>query len=347
MSIFPERQVIKTIKELVHIASPTGFATPAIDYVEQRWKETGWELSKNNKGALTLTIPGKNQDVHRFLTAHVDTLGAMIKEIKDNGTLKLMRVGGFGWFSIDGSYCTITTEEGKKYTGTILSANTSVHVNKKADDKREQGQMEIRLDEVVNSKEDVEKLGIQVGDFISFDPMFQETSSGFIKSRHLDDKASVAMLVELALFIKQKRIQLPHTTHIQICTFEEVGFGGNSNIPKEVREYLAVDMGAMGEGQSTDEFTVSICAMDGLGPYNYELRKKLVQIARQNEVPYKIDIYPFYGSDAGSALLAGSDIMHGLIGPGVDASHAYERTHRDSLQATFELIYHYVQTESL
>lgn len=340
-------QVVATIKDLVHIPSPTGWATPAIDYVEKRWSETGWEMKRNAKGALTLTIPGRNNEVHRFLTAHVDTLGAMVKEIKSNGRITLMRVGGYGWFSIDGTYCTIRTDEGKEVRGTILATNTSVHVNREAEAKREQNTMEVRLDAVVRSKEEVEELGIQVGDFVTFDPNYEETESGFIKSRHLDDKASVAMLIELALEIKEQGILLPHTTHIQICTFEEVGFGANSNIPLQVREFLAVDMGAIGEGQSTDEFTVSICAMDGVGPYNYELRKKLVRLAKENQIPFKLDLYPFYGSDAGAAVKAGVDVMHALIGPGVDASHAYERTHRDSLQATYRLLERYVQTESL
>lgn len=340
-------QVVATIKDLVHIPSPTGWATPAIDYVEKRWSETGWEMKRNAKGALTLTIPGRNNEVHRFLTAHVDTLGAMVKEIKSNGRITLMRVGGYGWFSIDGTYCTIRTDEGKEVRGTILATNTSVHVNREAEAKREQNTMEVRLDAVVRSKEEVEELGIQVGDFVTFDPNYEETESGFIKSRHLDDKASVAMLIELALEIKEQGILLPHTTHIQICTFEEVGFGANSNIPLQVREFLAVDMGAIGEGQSTDEFTVSICAMDGVGPYNYELRKKLVRLAKENQIPFKLDLYPFYGSDAGAAVKAGVDVMHALIGPGVDASHAYERTHRDSLQATYRLLECYVQTESL
>lgn len=345
--ILPIDQIVATIRDLVHIPSPTGWATPAIDYVEKRWSETGWEMKRNAKGALTLTIPGQNHEVHRFMTAHVDTLGAMVKEIKKDGRLALMKVGGYGWFSIDGAYCTIRTEEGKEVRGTILATNTSVHVNREADSKREQKTMEVRLDAVVHSKEEVEKLGIQVGDFITFDPNYEETETGFIKSRHLDDKASVAMLIELALQIKSQGIVLPHTTHIQICTYEEVGFGANSNIPPQVREFLAVDMGAIGEGQSTDEFTVSICAMDGVGPYNYELRKKLVRLAKEWKIPFKLDLYPFYGSDAGAAVMAGADVMHALIGPGVDASHAYERTHRDSLQATYQLLERYIQTESL
>ncbi|SDY27910.1 M42 family metallopeptidase [Thermoactinomyces sp. DSM 45892] len=343
----PIDQIVSTIKDLVHIPSPTGWPTSAIDYVEKRWKQTHWEMKRNAKGALTLTIPGKDQEVHRFVTAHVDTLGAMVKEIRSDGKLALMKIGGFGWFAIDGVYCTVHTEDGKEIRGTILATNPSVHVNPEADTKREQHTMAVRLDVKVQSKEDVEQLGIQVGDFITFDPNYEELETGFIKTRHLDDKASVAVLIELVLEMKKQGIVLPHTTHIQIGTFEEVGFGANSNIPAQVREFLAVDMGAIGEGQSTDEFTVSICAMDGVGPYNYELRRKLVKLAKEYKIPYQIDLYPFYGSDAGAALKAGEDVMHALIGPGVDASHAFERTHRDSLQATYQLLNKYLETESL
>lgn len=207
--------------------------------------------------------------------------------------------------------------------------------------------MEVRIDAKVKNADDVRELGIEVGDFVSFNPRIELTENGFIKSRHLDDKASVAILLQLIKRIKEESITLPYTTHFLISNNEEIGYGGNSNITPETVEYLAVDMGAMGDGQSTDEYTVSICVKDASGPYHYELRKHLVRLAEENNIGYKLDIYPYYGSDASAAIRSGYDIVHGLIGPGIDSSHAFERTHEDSLKETENLLYHYVQSKMI
>ncbi|APH05598.1 M42 family metallopeptidase [Bacillus weihaiensis] len=339
-------QTMQLIKELVEIPSPSGNTQTIISYVETYLKPTQVNMRRNKKGGLIVTIPGANQEQHRMLTAHVDTLGAIVKEIKPSGRLMIDLIGGFQFNSIEGEYCQIETSEGKTYTGTILMHETSVHVYKEAGKlERNQKHMEVRIDEVVHNEEDVRKLGIEVGDFISFQPRAEITPSGFIKSRHLDDKASVALLLDLIKTITQEKIELPYTTHFLISNNEEIGYGGNSNIPEQTVEYLAVDMGAIGDGQATDEFTVSICAKDSSGPYHYGLRKKLVELAKVNHIKYKVDIYPYYGSDASAAIRSGHDLVHGLIGPGIDASHAFERTHRSSLEHTAQLLYHYVLSD--
>jgi putative aminopeptidase FrvX len=339
-------ETIKLLTNLVSIPSPSGNTNEVITFVEQFLKGLEIHTKRNHKGGLIATIEGKDTSKHRMLTAHVDTLGAMVKEVKSNGRLKIDLIGGFKFNSIEGEYCEIETSMGKKYTGTILMHQTSVHVYKDADKiERNQTNIEIRIDEKVHNAEDVRNLGIEVGDFVSFDPRVQVTSSGFIKSRHLDDKASVAILLELMKHIKTENISLPYTTHFLISNNEEIGYGGNSNIPTETVEYLAVDMGAIGDGQATDEYTVSICAKDASGPYHYQLRKKLVQLAEENHIPYKVDLYPYYGSDASAAIRSGHDIVHGLIGPGIDASHAFERTHQSSIEYTSRLLVHYIQSE--
>jgi putative aminopeptidase FrvX len=341
-------ETISLLKELVSIPSPSGNTNEVITYVEKFLNEMKVETKRNRKGGLIATLPGKDQQNHRMLTAHVDTLGAIVKEIKPSGRLKLDLIGGFKYNSIEGEYCEIETSSGKKFTGTILMHQTSVHVYKDAGKaERNQDNMEVRLDEKVLNAEDVRSLGIEVGDFVSFDPRVQITPSGFIKSRHLDDKASVAILLQLIKQIKAENIELPYTTHFLISNNEEIGYGGNSNITPETVEYLAVDMGAMGDGQSTDEYTVSICVKDASGPYHYELRKRLTQLAVDNGIGYKLDIYPFYGSDASAAIRSGHDIIHGLIGPGIDSSHAFERTHKDSIENTAKLLYHYVLSEMI
>ncbi|WP_182200001.1 M42 family metallopeptidase [Paraliobacillus salinarum] len=340
------KETVQLIKDLVSIPSPSGNTNKVIQFVKDKLVQLGVQTIKNRKGGLIATIPGEDNTKHRVLTAHVDTLGAMVKEIKSNGRLKLDLIGGFAYHSMEGEYCEVETSNGTVITGTILMHQTSVHVYKDAGSaERNQANMEVRIDAKVKDEKQVRALGIEVGDFVSFDLRVQVTEKGFIKSRHLDDKASVAMILQLIKRIKQENISLPYTTHFLISNNEEIGYGGNSNITQETVEYLAVDMGAIGDGQQTDEYTVSICAKDSSGPYHYGLRKHLVQLCTAHQINYKIDIYPYYGSDASAAIKAGHDIVHGLIGPGIDASHAYERTHEDALIETEKLLYHYVQSQ--
>jgi putative aminopeptidase FrvX len=340
------KEIFDYIKNLVNIPSPSGNTEEVITYVEKCLDEMNISHQRNLKGGIIATIKGKNESQHRMLTAHVDTLGAMVKEIKPSGRLKLSMIGGFRWNAVEGEYCKIETSEGKSYSGTILIHQASVHVYKNAGEvKRDEQNIEVRIDEKVHSRKDVEQLGISVGDFVSFDPRVEITPSGFIKSRHLDDKASVGILLYLMKQMKEQKVELPYTTHFLISNNEEIGYGGNSNIPPETVEYLAIDMGAIGDGQETDEYTVSICAKDSSGPYNKKLRQHLVDLARDNDIKYKVDIYPYYGSDASAAIRAGNDIIHGLIGPGIDSSHSHERTHQDSVEETAKLIHQYLLSE--
>lgn len=342
------KETMELIQKLVSIPSPSGNTEKVIEFVEDFSKNLGVDTCRNRKGGLIATLKGKNNTKHRMLTAHVDTLGAMVKEIKSNGRLRLDLIGGFAWNSIEGEYCEIETASGKIYTGTILMHQQSVHVYKEAKTaERNQQNIEVRIDEKVTNADEVRALGIEVGDFVSFDPRVQITESGYIKSRHLDDKASVAILMKTIEYIVKNQIKLPYTTHFLISNNEEIGYGGNSNITPETVEYLAVDMGAMGDGQSTDEYTVSICVKDASGPYNMKLRKHLVELAKQHQIDYQLDIYPYYGSDASAAIRSGFDIVHGLIGPGIDSSHAFERTHISSIQNTEKLVYAYLLSENI
>ncbi|WP_394188643.1 M42 family metallopeptidase [Paenisporosarcina quisquiliarum] len=342
---FNERETINILKKLVETPSPSGYTNEVMKVISSYLDELSVDYVKTNKGAIVATILGDNNSNHRLLTAHTDTLGAMVKEVKSNGRVKLSLIGGFSWNAMEGESCFIHTSSGKKVRGTILLHQSSVHVYKNSGSiERNAENMEIRIDEKVFSKEDTSKLGIDVGDFVSFDPRFEETESGFIKSRHLDDKASTALLLQLMKNIKSSNIQLPYTTHFYISNNEEIGYGGNSNIPSEVVEYIAVDMGALGDGQTSDEYTVSICAKDSSGPYHYELTRHLVNLAKEHNIGYKLDIYPYYGSDASAAIRAGYDVKHALFGPGIESSHAFERTHIDSLKHSASLLEAYVKS---
>ena len=262
------------ITTLAKIPSPTGFTSRIMDYVQNELESFGYTPIRTAKGGLLVSVAGRDDDRHRVVTAHLDTLGAMVRAIKPDGRLKMDLVGGFVYNAIEGENCTIhVAKNGKEISGTILMHQTSVHVYRDAGTaERNQTNMEIRLDEKVNTADETRALGIEVGDFISFDPRVVVTESGFIKSRHLDDKVSAAILIELLKTYKNEGIELPHTTHFYFSAFEEVGHGANSSLHEKTVEYLAVDMGAMGDDQATNEYTVSICVKDGSGPYHYELR---------------------------------------------------------------------------
>ncbi len=331
--------VINKMVTLLTTPSPTGDTARAIDFVDECFKELGIETRRTLKNALIATIPGQDDSKHRTLSAHVDTLGAMVKEIKSNGKLKLTQLGGYAWSTIEGEYCTISTEENGEFTGTILlnQASTHVHGGKVNEATRSADNIEVRIDEKVHSKKDVEALGIHVGDFVYFDTRTDVTPSGFIKSRHLDDKACVACILGMAEHFVKNNLTPKYTTHFFISNYEEVGHGSSASIPEKTFEFIAVDMAAPGDGQESSEYAVTICAKDSSGPYDLDVRRHLTKLAKENDIDYKIDIYPFYGSDASAALRAGWEIKHGLIGPGVDASHSYERLHEDSIEATVKL----------
>ena len=331
--------IMNSMVTLLTTPSPSGDTDAAINFVDEKFKALGIETRRTLKNALIATIPGEDDSKHRTLSAHVDTLGAMVKEIKANGKLKITQIGGYAWSTIEGEYCTIATEENGEFTGTILlnQASTHVHGAKVNDTKRTGDNIEIRIDEKVKSKKDVEDLGIQVGDFVYLDTRTDVTPSGFVKSRHLDDKACVACLLGMAEHIITSKLTPKYTTHFYISNYEEVGHGASAAIPEKTFEFLAVDMAAPGDGQESSEYAVTICAKDSSGPYDLEMKRRLTKLAKENDIDYKIDIYPFYGSDASAALRAGWEIKHGLIGPGVDASHSYERLHEDSIDATVKL----------
>ena len=341
------QQTIDYLKKLTSIASPTGFTREVSDYLAEEIERLGYTAIRTNKGGVNVVVKGKDDNKHRVVTAHVDTLGAMVRGVKADGRLKMAKIGGYPWNMIEGENCLVhVASTGETVSGTILIHQTSTHVYRDAGTaERTEDNMEVRLDAKVRSEKETRDLGIDVGDFISFDPRTIITETGFIKSRFLDDKVSAAILLDLLRKYKEENIQLPHTTHFMFSVFEEVGHGANSNLPKEAVEYLAVDMGAMGDDQQTDEYTVSICVKDASGPYNYEFRNHLVKLAKENGIQYKLDIYPYYGSDASAAMRAGAEVKHALLGAGIESSHSYERTHIDSVGETYKMVNVYLQSE--
>jgi putative aminopeptidase FrvX len=336
--------LLNFLSGLLNTPSPTGLAEPAIAFTEQTlFAYPGLILTRTRKGALLATWLGKNSDEPRALTAHTDTLGAMVKQVKPNGRLLLTKIGSFAWNTVEGEGCTVHLSSGAKVRGSILFSMASSHVynGKVNETKREDENMEVRLDARTTTMQETLALGIQVGDFISFDPRL-EITNGFVRSRHLDDKVCVACLVSAIQTMQQAGLQPARTTYFLISNYEEVGHGASAGIPKEVSEVLSVDMAAVGEGQASDEFHATLCVKDSGGPYHHGLSQRLRQLADSHSIPYKVDIYPYYGSDGEAFWRSGGDAAVALIGPGVDASHNYERTHLEAILATTQWVVAYI-----
>ncbi|MEK8128566.1 M42 family metallopeptidase [Paenibacillus filicis] len=338
-----ENYIVELLKKLLETPSPTGYTRAIMSLLSEEAGKLGYAMQFTPKGNGILTIDGAESGPAIGLSAHVDTLGAMVRAIKPGGTLRFTLIGGYMLGSVENEYCTVHTRDGRTYTGTIMTTKPSVHVYADARDfKREEAVMEVRLDQQVKTAADVRAMGIEVGDFISFDPRVQLLPSGYIKSRHLDDKAGVAAVFGLLEGLAREGVKPARPLKILFSTYEEVGHGA-SWLPGDIAELLAVDMGAMGDDLSCTELDVSICAKDSSGPYDYAMTSRLIELAKREGLSYVVDVYPQYSSDASAALRGGSNIRAALIGPGVHASHAMERTHRQAIVHTAALLAAYVQ----
>lgn len=330
-------ELFSIAKKIFAVDSPSGYTHTVIDLLRTMAEDLGYSFETTRKGCGVITIEGRDNSRTVAMSAHVDTLGAMVRSITGNGQLMFTPVGGPILPTLDGEYCKVRTRDGREYTGTILSLSPSVHVFPDSTARtRDADNMSVRIDEKVCSEEEVKALGIQPGDYIFFDPKTVVTPSGFLKSRFIDDKGSAACLMTLLKIMKEENLTPAYRTKFFFSVYEEVGHGA-SYLPADITELVAVDMGCIGLDLSCNEYQVSICAKDSGGPYDYELTSRLVNLAKENAVDYAVDIYPRYGSDVGAALHGGNDIRGALIGPGVHASHGMERTHADGLENTIRL----------
>lgn len=339
---FDKEYILNLAIDLLRIDSPSGYTKNIMNYLIKILDEYEISYSFNVKGGLIFTLNGNDPNYTIGLSAHVDTLGLMVRSITTDGKLKLTPLGGPIIPTLDGEYCKVLTRTNKMYTGTILSNSPAAHVYEDASSSiRNIDNIHIRIDEEVSTKEDVLNLGIQNGDFICIDPKPTLTNSGYIKSRFLDDKICVALLFGLIKNLKENNTKLPCNVTFFISNYEEVGHGA-SCIPSSINELISVDMGCIGKDLSGSEYSVSICAKDSSGPYDYEITSKLIKLSKENNIAHAVDIFPYYGSDVSAAYRGGNDIKGALIGPGVDASHGMERTHYKGVENTLQLLYHYI-----
>ncbi|MEW6708770.1 MAG: M42 family metallopeptidase [Candidatus Riflebacteria bacterium] len=333
-------EIVRILRELSDIHSPSGMTADVLANIEKIARKAGIGCHYTNKGAL---IVGNHPKPQIAIAGHVDTLGLMVKELKGDGTLGFTRIGGPILQAFEGRTVRIFTQTGRIYSGSLILNNPAAHVNSKASEiARSDATMHIRLDAEVSDSQQLKKLGIEVGDFIAFDSGFEYTDTGFVKSHFLDDKAGCACMI--SAFLKMGSAALKkNPVMFFFSNYEEVGHGACAGLPETIREMLVVDMGVVGEGVTGDEYSVSICVKDSSGPYDLILRRQLTEIARKNKIPYKLDVFPFYGSDGSAALRAGLDAKVGLIGPGISASHGNERTHLKGLNATTDLLLNYLK----
>ena len=328
--------MVEETKKILAIDSPSGYTADVADYVMKAYQKLGYEPKLTTKGGVLVALGGKDKKNAVMLEAHIDTLGAMVAEIKSNGRLRVTPVGGMNANNAEAENCRIHTRFGEKvYEGTLQLANASIHVNGDYNDKK-------RTFDETEIVQDVEALGIMTGDIVCFDPRTTVTESGYIKSRFLDDKLSVGILLGYARYLKEENVTPERMIYQHITVFEEVGHGGAASIPEGVTEVISVDMGCVGDGLACEETQVSICAKDSHGPYHYDVVTGLIAAAKREELDFAVDVYPHYGSDADVALTAGYDVRHGLIGAGVYASHGYERSHVDGVKNTFKLLCAYL-----
>ena len=342
-----QEYLVDFLVKLLNIHSPTGFAEPAITFVENELSQfSQLQLTRTRKGALVAKWEVESELAPVALTAHVDTLGAVVKEIKPNGRLKLSRIGGIQWPSVETEGVWVFPSKGEKVRGSVLIDTASGHVHGAAGSEtpRNDEHMEVRLDARTISEKETRELGINIGDCVAFDPRV-EVTNGFIRSRFLDDKACVANIVSAIKSMVDAGQSPARTIYFHISNYEEVGHGASAGIPADVAELVTVDMAVVGRGQESDEFSATLCIKDGGGVYHEGLNKKLRALAEQQGIPYKTDVYVFYGSDGEAFWRAGGDVAVALIGPGIDASHSYERTHMDGLVATTNWIMAYLLNE--
>ena len=333
-------------EKLLAIDSPSGFTDAAAQWVKEAFEGMGFAAAITTKGGVLADLGGRDDADALLLEAHADTLGAMVAEIKGNGRLRLTNLGGMSPNNAEAENVRIHTREGKIIEGTCQLCNASVHVNGDyGSAKRTWDTLEVVPDEDVASAEDTRKLGIQVGDIVCFDPRTRRTASGYLKSRFLDDKLSVGILLGLAKYLSDTGITPARRVYAHVTVYEEVGHGGSASVPQGVTEAISVDMGCVGEGLQCTERQVSICAKDSGGPYSYAVVGKLIDAAKKTGADYAVDVYPYYGSDVEATLRSGHDIRHGLIGAGVYASHGYERSHIDGVYNTLKVLAGYLDVE--
>ncbi len=331
--------LVKVLEQLLGIPSPTGYTDTIVRFVTRELERLGLSPELTRRGAIRAVRPGAQRRGARAIVSHLDTLGAQIKALKENGRVALVPIGTWSARFAEGARATVFTEKGG-YRGTILPVKASGHTFNDEIDTLPVGweHVEMRIDALTRGPADLENLGIEIGDIVAIDPQPDFLDNGFIVSRHLDNKAGVAVMLSALKAMQDESAETPVDIHFLFSIAEEVGVGAASILTPDVASMVAVDNGTSAPGQNSDEFGVTIAMADQTGPFDYHLTKKMVELCRQEDIRYQKDVFRYYRSDSASALEAGADVRTALITFGVDASHGYERIHLHALRSLAELV---------
>jgi len=336
-----------TLMELLRIPSPSGRTDAVMQVVGTHIDALGLPFDLTRRGILRARLQGATDSVKRAVVVHADTIGLMVKQVKDTGRLEVVPVGSHSARFAEGAHVTIFTDDFERvYTGTVLPLKSSGHTFGDEIDTQGVGwpQVEVRIDEPVESARDVAALGIEVGDHVALDAAPQLTRGGYVKSRHLDDKAGLAACLAALKALHDAGAPLAVTAQFLVTIGEEVGFGATHGLAPDVAELVAVDNAVVAAGQNSREELASIAMLDMTGPFDYHLSRRLHSLAKEHGIPAVRDVYRHYRSDAAPALEAGIEARHALLGFGLDSSHGHERAHVDGLVALARLLVVYLQS---
>ncbi|WP_319455448.1 MULTISPECIES: osmoprotectant NAGGN system M42 family peptidase [unclassified Mycobacterium] len=339
--------MIDTLLALLQTPSPSGRTDAVMQLIGDILDDVGVPFKLTRRGALTAELPGDSATIDRALVVHADTIGCMVRQLKDNGRLELIPVGTFSARFATGARVRIFADDPEAFiTGTVMPLKASGHAFGDEIDTQptDWEHVEVRVDRRVSSRAELEDLGLQVGDFVAFITSPELTEDGFIVSRHLDGKAGVAVALALAKNSAEGKLLLPHRSTIMVTITEEVGHGASHGLPPDVAELVSVDNAVCAPGQHSIEDGVTIPMADLHGPFDYHLTRKLCRLADKHGIPYARDVFRYYRSDAAAAIEAGAGTRAALVGFGLDGSHGWERTHLDSLEATYNLLHAWLQT---
>lgn len=338
----------KTLLKLLTIPSPTGYTDGIVHFVSSELEQMGAHVELTRRGAIRATLKGKQESPDRAVVSHIDTLGAIVKEFKDNGRLRISPIGHWSARFIEGARVTLFTDD-SAFRGTVLPLKASGHTYNKEVDSQPIGweYVELRIDAPTESRADLVRHGINVGDIIAVDPIPEMTESGYINSRHLDDKAGAAAMLAAAREITASGVALPVDCHLLFTISEEVGSGASAVLHGDVAEMVSIDNGTVAPGQGSREFGVTISMADSTGPFDYHLTRHLIELCRKHGIDCQRDVFRYYRSDSATAVEAGNDIRTALVTFGIDASHGYERTNMDSVASVAKLLILYMQSAPL
>ena len=335
--------LIAQLRELLSIPSPTGYTDTIARYVTAELERLGLSVELTRRGAIRAVRKGSKVRPARAIITHLDTLGAQVKQLKENGRLELVPIGHWSARFAEGARASVFSEHGT-YRGTILPLKASGHTFNEEIDTLPIGwdHVELRVDAKARRGADLKRLGIDVGDIVAIDPMPEFIENGFIVSRHLDNKAGVAVALAAIEALQREKSKTPVDIHFLFSIAEEVGVGASALLTTDVAAMVTIDNGTTAPGQNSDEFGVTVAMADQTGPFDYHLTTKLVQLCRDNDIRYQKDVFRYYRSDSASAIEAGHDVRTALITFGIDASHGYERIHTHALRSLAELVTSYV-----